>query len=133
MEIGREFRDAMVQHALEEDPNECCGLLAGRNGTVLKHFRIANAEKSPYRYSMDGKELLDAYREIEDTGWEIQVIYHSHTHSPAYPSATDVRLATWPEAYYLLVSLLNRDDPDIRLFRIVDGAVTEEPVVITQL
>ncbi|MCH7483145.1 MAG: Mov34/MPN/PAD-1 family protein, partial [Chloroflexi bacterium] len=59
-----------------------------------------------------------------------QVIYHSHTHSPAYPSATDVRLATWPEASYVLVSLEKRDAPDVRSYRIVDGEVTEETVVI---
>ena len=121
----------MVQHALEEDPNECCGLLAGSNGTLMRHYRIANAEKSPYRYSMDGKELLHAYREIDGNGWEIQVIYHSHTHSTAYPSSTDVRLATWPDAYYLLVSLLDKEDPDIRVFRISEGTVTEEPVVFS--
>ena len=120
----------MVAHALEEDPNECCGLLAGKDGKLTGHYRMRNAEQSPYRYSMDGKELLMTLREIEDGGAELQVIYHSHTHSPAYPSATDVRLATWPDAAYLLVSLENRQDPDIRAFRIVEGEVTEEPVVI---
>ncbi|MCH8199453.1 MAG: M67 family metallopeptidase [Chloroflexi bacterium] len=120
----------MVAHAIEEDPNECCGLLSGKDGKLTGHYRMRNAEQSPYRYSMDGKELLMTLREIEDGGAELQVIYHSHTHSPAYPSATDVRLATWPDASYLLVSLENRDDPDIRVFRIVDGEVTEEPVAI---
>jgi len=131
VEIPAQFRDAMVLHALEEDPNECCGLLAGVDGRVLEHYRTTNTEKSPYRYSMDGRELLAAYREIEDNGWEIQVIYHSHTHSPAYPSATDIRLATWPDAYYLLVSLMDKRSPDIRMFEITGGNVIEEPVVIT--
>ena len=121
----------MVKHALEDDPNECCGLLAGKDGAVMEHYRMTNVERSPYRYSMDGKELLFTNRKIEDLGWEILVIYHSHTHSAAYPSETDVRLATWPDAYYLLVSLQNKEDPDIRLFRIADSAITEEPVVIT--
>ena len=120
----------MVAHAIEEDPNECCGLLSGKDGKLTGHYRMRNSEQSPYRYSMDGKELLLTLREIEDGGAELQVIYHSHTHSPAYPSATDVRLATWPDASYLLVSLENKDDPEIRVFRIVDGAVTEEPVAI---
>ena len=140
MEIPREFADAMVQHAIEEDPNECCGLLAGKDGQVLKHYRMTNTEGSPYRYNMDGKELLLATREIDDNGWEMQVIYHSHTHSPAYPSNTDVRLAeNWPDPYYLLVSLrefdqagaLVRGEPATRVFRIVDGQVAEEPIVIT--
>ena len=131
MEIPGEIRDAMVQHALEEDPNECCGILAGAGGIVLQHYRITNTEKSPYRYSMDGRELNQVLRELDDNGWEMQVIYHSHTHSPAYPSDTDVRLAAnWPDPYYLLVSLMDKQSPDVRLFAIWDGTVTEEPVVI---
>lgn len=131
MEIPAEIRDAMVQHALEEDPNECCGILAGAGGIVLQHYRITNTEKSPYRYSMDGRELNQVLRELDDNGWEMQVIYHSHTHSPAYPSDTDVRLAAnWPDPYYLLVSLVDKQSPDVRLFTIWDGTVTEEPVVI---
>ena len=131
MEIPAEIRDAMVQHALEEDPNECCGILAGAGGIVLQHYRITNTEKSPYRYSMDGRELNQVLRELDDNGWEMQVIYHSHTHSPAYPSDTDVRLAAnWPDPYYLLVSLMDKQSPDVRLFTIWDGAVSEELVVI---
>ncbi|MYB83745.1 MAG: M67 family metallopeptidase [Chloroflexi bacterium] len=131
MELPAEIRDEMVQHALEEDPNECCGILAGAGGIVLQHYRITNTEKSPYRYSMDGRELNQVLRELDDNGWEMQVIYHSHTHSPAYPSDTDVRLAAnWPDPYYLLVSLMDKQSPDVRLFTIWDGTVTEEPVVI---
>ena len=131
MELPAEIRDAMVQHALEEDPNECCGILGGAGGIVLQHYRITNTEKSPYRYSMDGRELNQVLRELDDNGWEMQVIYHSHTHSPAYPSDTDVRLAAnWPDPYYLLVSLMDKQSPDVRLFTIWDGMVAEEPVVI---
>ena len=132
MEIPAEIRDEMVQHALEEDPNECCGILAGAGGIVLQHYRITNTERSPYRYSMDGRELNQVLHELDDNGWEMQVIYHSHTHSPAYPSDTDVRLAAnWPDPYYLLVSLMDKQSPDVRTFTIVDGTVMEEPVVIT--
>jgi proteasome lid subunit RPN8/RPN11 len=131
VEIPQRFKDEMIKHSLEENPNECCGLLAAKDGEVMKHYRITNAERSPYRYSMDAQELLAAYREIDDSGWEVEVIYHSHTHSPAYPSDTDVRLATWPDSFYLLVSLVNKDDPELRVFRILDGEVIEEPLVIT--
>lgn len=131
MELPREYRDAIVQHALEDDPNECCGLLATKDGHVVKHYRMINTEHSPYRYAMDGKEFLTRYKEIEDAGWEIGVIYHSHTHSPAYPSQTDVRLATWPDAYYLLVSLMDHDAPDVRLFTIADGKIGEVEVEVT--
>ena len=130
MEIPRVFADAMIQHSREEDPNECCGVLAAVDGRVIKHYRITNVEHSPYRYSMDSKELFDAYREIEDNGWDLAIIYHSHTHSPAYPSATDVRLATWPDAFYLLVSLQDKASPDIRNYTILDETVTEVPLTI---
>ena len=131
MEIPAWIRDAMVQHALEEDPNECCGILAGPGETVVQHYRITNTERSPYRYSMDGRELVQVLRDLDDNGWEMQVIYHSHTHSFAYPSETDVRLAAnWPDPYYLLISLLDKQSPDVRLFTIGDGTVREEPVVI---
>ena len=94
--LRQKFFDEMIAHAREEDPNECCGLLAARDGAVTKHYRITNAERSPYRYSMDGKELLAAYREIEDNGWEIEVIYHSHPNGQAYLSPTDREVATSP-------------------------------------
>ena len=130
MEIPRALADAMVQHALDETPNECCGLLASKDGRVVHHYRMTNTAQSPYRYSMDGKELLATYREIEDNGWDLGVIYHSHTHSAAYPSATDVRLATWPDADYLLISLMDEDNPDLRNYSIVDEQITEAPLTI---
>ncbi len=128
--IGEQYAREMVAHALEDDPNECCGILAGKDGEILNLYRMANIEVSPYRYRMDPKELLKVYNEIDDRGWEIVGIYHSHTHSEAYPSATDVRLATWPEALYILISLLRKENPPIRAFRIEDGAVTEEGVAV---
>ena len=130
MEIPRALADAMVQHALDETPNECCGVLASKEGRVVRHYRMTNTAQSPYRYSMDGKELLATYREIEDNGWDLGVIYHSHTHSAAYPSATDVRLATWPDADYLLISLMDEGNPDLRNYSIVDEKISEAPLTI---
>ncbi len=79
------------------------------------------------------ERVYRTYREIDDSGWDVVAIYHSHTHSEAYPSATDVRLATWSDAYYVLVSLLNREDPAVRAFRIEeDGTIREEEVRIVQ-
>jgi proteasome lid subunit RPN8/RPN11 len=125
LEIKKRFINQMVAHALEDDPNECCGILAGPQNSVEKLYRMANTENSPYRYNMDPRELYLTYREIEDCGWDIIAIYHSHTHSPAYPSTTDVRLATWPDAYYILISLLDHDRPPVNAFRIVDGGIAE--------
>ena len=130
LELEKRYVDEMVAHALEDDPNECCGILAGHLGKVVRLYRMTNVAQSPYRYELDGKEMLPILREIDDNGWELLAIYHSHTHSPAYPSATDVRLATWPEALYILVSLVNHDDPAVLAFRIVDGEITEEELQI---
>lgn len=128
--LPREFVDEMVRHAQEEFPNESCGIIAGKDGQAVQLYRMTNVEASPYRYYMDPKQLYQVYREIEDRGWELLAIYHSHTHSPAYPSATDVRLASWPDAYYILVSLQDRERPQVRAFRIVDGEVREEELVV---
>ena len=122
----------MIAHALEDDSIECCGVLAGTDGSFLKLYRMTNVENSPYRFSWDPKELLPVWNDMEDNNWEHRAVYHSHTHSEAYPSSTDVRLASWPEAYYMIVSLMDKDNPDVRAFRIVDDVITEEPLEITQ-
>ena len=132
LQLERQYVDEIIAHAMEDDPNECCGILAGQDGRVAKLYRMTNAEQSPYRYSMDPQELYHTYREIDDAGWDVVAIYHSHTHSEAYPSATDVRLATWSDAYYILVSLLDREDPSVRAFRIEDERIREEEVRIVQ-
>lgn len=124
--LPREFIDEMVAHAREEAPNECCGIIAGANGTATRLFRARNSEASPYRYSVDPRDLFRIFRECEEKDWNFLAIYHSHTASEAYPSPTDVRLALWPEAYYVLVSLQDPEHPAVRAFRILDGTVTEE-------
>jgi proteasome lid subunit RPN8/RPN11 len=118
----------MIAHALEDAPNECCGIIAGQDGRAVKLFRAQNAEASPYRYNVDPKDLFRIHRECDENGWEFIVIYHSHTASEAYPSATDVRLAFWPETHYVLVSLMDREKPAVRAFRIEDGRVREEEI-----
>lgn len=130
LRLPKQYVDDMVKHAQEDDPDECCGIIAGRNGRPTKLYRMTNVEHSPYRYSMDPKELFKTYREIEDSGSELMAIYHSHTHTEAYPSATDVRLASWPEAFYILVSLMSKESPAVRSYRIVDGKIIPEPLEV---
>ena len=120
------FITEMVAHAQEEAPNECCGIIAGVEGEATRLFRARNSEASPYRYSVDPKDLFRIYRECEENDWNFLAIYHSHTASEAYPSPTDVRLAFWPEAYYILVSLQDAVNPVVRAFRILDSSVSEE-------
>ncbi len=130
LRLDRRFRDEIIQHALEDDTIECCGVLAGSDGKFAKLFRMTNVENSPYRFSWDSKELINVWREMEDNNWESRAVYHSHTHSEAYPSTTDVRLAAWPEAHYIIVSLMDKDKPHLRAFRIVDCEVSEEPIEV---
>ncbi len=129
LRIRKAHVDEMVSHAQEEDPNECCGILAGEESTE-KAYRITNQTKSPYSYLMDPQEQLNAMLDSERKGWELLAFYHSHTHSPAYPSATDVRMALqsgWLDVYYVLVSLEDKDTPDIRAYHILDsGEIVEE-------
>jgi [CysO sulfur-carrier protein]-S-L-cysteine hydrolase len=128
LSLPQSFIDEMVAHAQEDAPNECCGIIAGDAGRAVRLFRAKNAEASPYRYSVEPKDLFRIYRECEENGWSFLAIYHSHTASEAYPSATDVRLAFWPEACYVLVSLQNAAKPVVRAFRILEGVISEEEI-----
>ena len=130
LRVPKRFRDEMIAHALEDRSIECCGVLAGTDDDFQKLYRMTNVESSPYRFSWDPKELLPIWNEMEDKGWEHRAVYHSHTHSEAYPSSTDVRLASWPEAYYIIVSLMDADNPGVRAFRIVDGTISEEELQV---
>ena len=135
IEIKRRFVEEMIEHARLENPNECCGILAGVESQVTKLYRIKNSTPSPYRYVMDPEEQLGAMRDADEQSLELMAFYHSHTHSLAYPSDTDVRMATesgWVDFCYVLVSLEDQSKPDVRFFDIsVDGDVTEQEAEIT--
>jgi proteasome lid subunit RPN8/RPN11 len=122
------MRERLIEHARREAPNECCGVIAGADGVPVKLIEAENAEHSPYRYSIGSRELLRIVRELDDNDWQMLVIYHSHTHTPAYPSPTDLSLAGYPDAFYVLISL-EQETPDVRAYRIVDGSVREEAIV----
>ncbi len=135
VQISQALVDEMVAHAKADLPNECCGILAAPEGKVEKAYRMSNVEASPFRFSMDPVELVKVDSEAGDNGWDLLAIYHSHTGSEAYPSDTDVRIAggtaaLWPDVRYVLVSLMDLDNPVVRIFQINDGAVTEEPLEI---
>jgi [CysO sulfur-carrier protein]-S-L-cysteine hydrolase len=128
VKISREHIDEIIAHAREEAPNECCGIVASTDGAAVRVFRATNAEASPVRYSLDPGEQYEITKEIENQGWELGAIYHSHTSSPAYPSQTDVNLAFYPDALYVIVSLAGADAPDLRAFRIANEAIEEVPL-----
>ncbi|MGE5672341.1 MAG: Mov34/MPN/PAD-1 family protein [Mycobacterium leprae] len=121
----------VINHCREEKPLEACGLLAGERGHVLSAYATDNGQRSPVVYSVDHQQLVQALHEIESHQQQLVAIYHSHVRTPAVPSGTDVGQATWPEAFYVIVSLAHRR-PQMRAWRIVDGQVTEHPVVIVR-
>lgn len=120
----------LLAQALEELPHECCGLLAGRRGRAERVYRGTNVDHSPFTYYMDPNEVLRATREIDDAGLDLLAIYHSHTHTAAIPSATDVARAHYPDSLYLIISLIDPARPELRGYRIADGTVIEKSVNI---
>jgi [CysO sulfur-carrier protein]-S-L-cysteine hydrolase len=129
-ELDDVFFKEIVEQGLREFPNECCGLIAAEDGVPVKVFPMRNADASPVTYRLDGKEQLRVFEEMDERGWELWAIYHSHTHSEAYPSETDIRLAFYPDARYVLLSLQDRQAPVLRSFWIQEGEVTEEELTI---
>lgn len=121
--------DQIVAHARDDLPNECCGLVAAANGEAVAVHRAINAAASPLRYEIDSQDFLRIYNLIDDADQEVGAIYHSHTRSAAYPSQTDINLALWPDALYIIVSLA-ADEPDVKAFSILDRKVTEVPLTI---
>jgi proteasome lid subunit RPN8/RPN11 len=114
----------MVEHARAEAPNECCGMVASTDGVARKVYRAVNAAASPLRYEIDGAEQYRIQMDIDDAGHDLGAIYHSHTRSKPYPSQTDINLAFYPEALYVIVGLAG-EEPEVRAFHIRDGQVTE--------
>jgi proteasome lid subunit RPN8/RPN11 len=125
MRISQELLNEMVAHALQDAPNECCGVLGTKNGDAVKLYRATNIHASPLRYQIDDQELLSIYNDAEDLGLDMGLIYHSHTRSEPYPSQTDINLATgWPEALYVIVGTAT-PEPVVRSYWIRDGEVSE--------
>lgn len=142
LQIPKKIIHAMIIHAKSEAPNECCGLLGGDKEGIKEIYRISNLpsdhpsiadlkvpEDRRFRYVMDPKEQVTVFKRMRQFGTKLQAIYHSHPHSPAYPSATDIRLAYYPDVHYLIVSLEKKERPQVRAFRIVDGEITEEEIL----
>ena len=126
MKISRALVDEMVAHAREDLPNECCGMIGGRDGEATSVVRVENSAASPLRYEMDPQGQYDALKAIEDAGEELIGIYHSHTRSAAYPSQTDVNQAVaWPEQVYVIVSLENGDAPDVKAYDLADLKIAD--------
>ena len=130
--------ETIVSHCFDGFPDEACGLLAGPldpgatagTGEVSAAYPCENAHRSARTYTVDPRDYLRAMRDAEARGHEIIGVWHSHTHTDAYPSQTDVRQAVDPTWIYVLVSL-RHGEPALRAYRIRDGAIAELGVALT--
>ncbi|MBJ7348771.1 MAG: M67 family metallopeptidase, partial [Thermoleophilaceae bacterium] len=123
MRITQAQLDELIAHARDDAPNECCGVIANKDGAVATIYRATNAAASPLRYELDSRDLLRIFNAIDDADEELSAIYHSHTRSAALPSQTDINLALYPSALYVIVSIAEADAPDVKAFSIVDRKV----------
>jgi [CysO sulfur-carrier protein]-S-L-cysteine hydrolase len=125
MRIKQDLYDQMVAHAQAEAPNECCGMIATRDGEAVTVHEAVNAAASPLRYEIDGPEQYRIWKAIDDAGLDIGAIYHSHTRTAPYPSQTDVNLAFYPDALYIIVGLAAGEEPLVKAYTIRDGVIDE--------
>ena len=131
LKLPKRLLAEMISHALDQDPEECCGLLLGRGDNATRLTRVRNANENPTsRYNMDPLDVLHAEQDADERGDKFVAIYHSHTYSQGYPSDTDVRSAVesgWVDLFYVLISLVEKTRPVVRAYRISgDGDVTEQ-------
>jgi proteasome lid subunit RPN8/RPN11 len=115
----------MIDHAQDELPNECCGVLIGRSGVFERVIPVTSTSPSPDAYFMSPEEQIEIFTELGKSGESLLGIYHSHPEGPSFPSGMDIRLAFHPDAVYLIVSLKNKKHPEVRAFRIEKQEVTE--------
>jgi proteasome lid subunit RPN8/RPN11 len=124
MRIARDLYDEIVAHAQADAPNECCGMIASRDGEAVRVYRAENAAASPLRYEIDGAEQYRIQMAIDADDLDLGAIYHSHTRTAPYPSQTDINLAFYPEALYVIVGVAG-DAPEVRAYEIRDGTVAD--------
>ena len=138
LKIAREHVSAIIAHARDDHPDEACGVIVGPEGSDVptRLVRMINADRSPTFFRFEPQEQFALYKQMSTAGEEIVVVYHSHTATEAYPSRTDISLASEPQAHYVIVSTAESSATDcpvsVRSFRIVDGAVTEEEIDVTE-
>jgi [CysO sulfur-carrier protein]-S-L-cysteine hydrolase len=130
MRIARELYEDMIAHARAEAPNECCGMVAARDGEAVQVHRATNVEASPLRFEISPQEVFALHEAIDDAGADLGAIYHSHTRTQPKPSQTDVNFAKlWPDVLWIIVGL-DGSEPEVRTWRIDDGRVSEAELVV---
>jgi [CysO sulfur-carrier protein]-S-L-cysteine hydrolase len=130
LRLPEDMATQMIEHAQAEYPKEACGMVLGPDGEARELHQLVNVDDNPVmRYNVDPRELKRLTDYMYEKEWDVVAIWHSHTGSPAFPSKTDVELAGYPQAAYVLVSLMDRQYPVLRAFRIIEGKITEMDVV----
>ena len=130
MRISQQLYEEMVEHARQDAPNECCGMIAARGDEGLKLYRATNVAASPLRFEIDGREQIRIHNDIESAGLELGAIYHSHTRTEPRPSQTDITFARgWPGVLWVIVGLTT-GQPQVRTWSIQDGQVTEAELAV---
>ena len=134
MRIASSLIDQIVAQARAEAPNECCGIIGGRDGRAVALKPARNARASALAYEIDGRDLVRIYDELDAADLEVAIIYHSHTRSAPKPSQTDMNLASpfLPDAVYLIVGLENPEDVQFRAWHIRDGQFSEAPLEVEE-
>jgi [CysO sulfur-carrier protein]-S-L-cysteine hydrolase len=130
--IAPDLLDTIVEHAQRDAPDECCGVVAVRDGAAVAVHPAQNSAASPFRFEIEGMELHRTLTAIEDAGLELGAIYHSHTRSDPLPSQTDINLAFYPDALYVILGVKDADRDDVRAWRIVDGKVSEAALEVEE-
>ncbi len=126
--LKREHLKEMIQHVKDELPSEGCGILAGKDEKVLKVYKMTNTDKSSLTFFMDPKEQFEAMKDMRRLELEMMGIYHSHVASPAYPSQRDVKFAFYPDVYYVIISLKDKDNPQVKAFKISERGEEEKRI-----
>ena len=124
MRISQALFDEMVAHAHADAPDECCGIIGTRDGEGVALHRATNIHHSPLKYEIGSDELYRISMALNDDDLEVGIIYHSHTRSDPYPSQTDVNLARYPDAVYVIIGVANGAS-DVRAYHIRDGEITD--------
>jgi proteasome lid subunit RPN8/RPN11 len=130
MRISQALYDEMVAHAEADAPDECCGIIGSRDGEATVLHRATNVHHSPLKYEIGSDELFRISMALDDDDLEVGVIYHSHTRSDPYPSQTDVNLATYPDAVYVIVGVAG-PEPVVRAYHIRNGEIADADLQVS--
>lgn len=131
MDLSRDLLDQMIAHVRGARPEEACGLIAGDGHRATAVYPVENRLHSPVEYEMEPLAQIEAMLALEAEGWELLGIYHSHPHSPASPSATDLARSYYPDARYVIISLMDPEQPIVRAFYLREGVASEVELRIT--